>query len=77
MKGGVSSNGAIVDVILSRRNLLSLLHKLDMPGSARTLFRDVDGLRLVVRAETDEEHYAEREPGAVHPETEKFVKERS
>lgn len=26
-----------VEVVLSRRNLLALLHKLDMPGSARTL----------------------------------------
>jgi hypothetical protein len=30
-------HGRRVEVVLSRRNLLTLLHKLDMPGSARML----------------------------------------
>ena len=59
-------------ITLSRRNLLSLLHKLDMPGSARELIgpnRDFS-----VCAEDDKEHYANRLPaGRMHPQTEKFI----
>lgn len=62
-------------VVLSRRNLLSLLHKLDMEGSRRTLI--APGFAVVVRAEQDEEHYKGREvgPGPMHPETEAFIKQ--
>ena len=62
-------------VILSRRNLLSLLHKLDMPGSQRTLIGP--GRCVVVMAEDDDEHYKDRGvvgPGKMHPETEEFIK---
>jgi len=60
-------------VALSQRNLLSLLHKLHMPGSARTIQKG-DGTMIV--AEPDELHYAGRcAPGPMHPETEKFVSE--
>lgn len=72
-------------VVLSRRNLLSLIHKLDMPGSARTLVGADDVIDgdpaaarvLVVRAEDDDEHYEARiaEPGAMHPDTEEFVED--
>jgi hypothetical protein len=31
------ADGRRVEVVLSRRNLLTLLHKLDMPGSMRTI----------------------------------------
>jgi hypothetical protein len=74
----------VVIVTLSRRNLLTLLHKLDMPGSARTitngycyLNRELnDRLTLVLRAEDDEAHYGERPepPGAVHPTSEAYVR---
>jgi len=73
----------VVLVVLSRRNLLSLLHKLDMPGSARTLVCEDNrihgvptrALHLAVRAERDDEHYGDRlEPaGSMHPRTEGYV----
>ena len=78
-----------VEVTLSRRNLLALLHKVDMPGSARRIeSRDarVMGrtaeLVLVVRCEGDEEHYngprrrARGKAGRMHRFTEAFIGER-
>ncbi len=86
-----------VEVTLSRRNLLALLHKLDMPGSTRQLENTdcyEDGVptssslgedqapppatTLVLRCEDDDEHYARRAlgPGFMHPDTERFVRER-
>lgn len=70
-------------VTLSRRNLLSLLHKIDgMENSAGTLVSFncfVDGEQdmshtVWVKIEPDEVHYADREPGLMHPETEEFLK---
>lgn len=59
------------EVTLSRRNLLSLLNKLDREGSARELrWTDPDtGLTLTVHSESDDEHYFDRPvpPGDVHP----------
>lgn len=74
----VNDKKVIVQVDLSKRNLLSLLHKLEMEGSARTIWTAdnvPDGYILSVRSESDEEHYAGREygPGIMHPETETFV----
>lgn len=63
----------LVRVTLSKRNLLSLLTKLDMQGSHRTIFTlDNPHAVLVVTAETDEQHYGDREypPGEMHPQTE-------
>lgn len=49
---------------LTRRNLESLLEKLDDPNSERML---LDGERLIyVRAVEDSEHYKTREPGPVY-----------
>ncbi|MBO0676743.1 hypothetical protein JRC04_04625 [Mycolicibacterium sp. S2-37] len=49
-------------VELTRRNLLTLLNKLDDPNSLRTL---IDGEDLVaVRAVEDIEHYSDRPAGA-------------
>jgi len=76
-----------VVVTLSRRNLLALLHKLDLDGSARTItsrhaYRCLDGrtqlvddLLLIVRSENDDEHYGGRlfPPGVMHPDTEAFI----
>lgn len=65
-----------VHVYLSRRNLLSLLAKLDGApwGSNCTIFSDddTDGLRLMVTAEEDDVHYRNRPfgPGIMHPDTE-------
>ena len=60
------------EVVLSRRNLLSLLHKLEMPGSFCTIVKP-DG--TAIKAERDEVHYANRigGPGTMHPDTEQFV----
>ena len=60
------------EVVLSRRNLLSLLHKLEMPGSFCTIVKP-DG--TAIKAEPDEVHYANRVggPGTMHPDTEQFV----
>lgn len=72
-----TSTGSVAEVTLSRRNLLALLHKLEMPRSGRTLMSEHDcspGWTLVVRAEDDPEHYADRRgPGPVHPSSEVFI----
>lgn len=60
------------DIVLSRRNLLSLLHKLDMPGSARMLVAPDEAFCVFV--EDDDVHYNGRVPGKMHPETEAFIK---
>lgn len=77
-----------VRVALSRRNILALLHKLDMPGSNRQIENNhvkIDGelsedTILVLTCEDDFEHYANSErglmmghAGELHPDTEQFV----
>ena len=78
-----------VVVTLSRRNLLALLHKLDMEGSARTIQNNdtylngvsTPGIILTLRCEDDDEHYSKRiekygvgsRPGEMHPDTEAFI----
>lgn len=61
-------------VKLSRRNLLALLHKLEMTGSACSIVKPGG---IVIGVEPDEVHYADRKegPGPMHPETEKFIEE--
>jgi hypothetical protein len=49
---------------LTRRNLTTLLAKLDDPLSARTL-RDGEGL-IAVKAVEDDEHYKTRPPGEIY-----------
>ncbi len=71
----------MIIVKLSRRNLLCLLHKLEMPGSARVIVKssaeeDEQGeprCEVYVNAVTDEEFYVDREPGPMHPETVQFA----
>lgn len=65
----------VVSVTLSRRNLLTLLHKLDVPDSQRTIRRLTDdNIAVWVRAEDDAEHYGTaRTPGPVHPSSETFI----
>ena len=54
----------ILRVILSRRNLRTLLLKVADPDSVATISRDLEpSLRLEVHAEPDEVHYADRAPG--------------
>lgn len=66
----------VVHVVLSERNLLSLLHKAGWEGSHRTLTKRerVDGPMLIVTVEPDADHYADREPGVMHSETERFIR---
>jgi hypothetical protein len=71
MKLMFDNKGVPIGIVLSRRNLLTLLHKLDMPHSARLIVREGFG----VRAENDAKHYTDRDPGLMHPETEKFIAE--
>ncbi len=61
-------------LVLSRRNLVTLLNKLDRvkrgETSARTIIKRVDGalpVSVEVVAEEDEVVYADREPGDVLP----------
>ncbi len=80
--------GTSVSVTLSRRNLLALLHKLELPGSARTLINDdcwlngeqtpLGALELHLHCEEDDEHYGKRPgpPGPMHPATEQFIRRR-
>lgn len=60
-------------IILSRRNLLALLVKLDQPVSACTI--EMDG--VYIKSEHDSEHYGDRgfPPGRMTQETERRIKE--
>lgn len=63
-------------IVLSRRNLLALLAKLDDPMSSRTLIGP--GNCAAVRAEEDSVHYAHESrkgngPGRMHPDVEEFI----
>lgn len=68
-------------VTLSRRNLLTLLHRLDVPGEIQGRDSYLDGapinFTVVLRAEEDEPHYARRpEPaGPVTDHTDAFLAE--
>ncbi len=75
MKGYVHENGSL-EVVLSERNLLTLLAKVRRADSAATLVKfDTAGAHvLVVRAEDDETHYGARTPGPMHPLEEEFLK---
>lgn len=54
----------IPTVELTRRNLETLLAKLDDPHSKRTLVCGDD--TVAVKAVSDEDHYADRTPGEVY-----------
>lgn len=57
----------ILDIELTRRNLETLLAKLDDPLSARMLqMRTEDGIVVCVSAVENEDHYRDREPGPVY-----------
>ena len=72
-----------ITVVLSRRNLLTLLTKLDVEWSEKTIHsmnafnhegEPIHDLSVYVKAEGDYEHYGDRTPGPVHPETERALK---
>jgi hypothetical protein len=56
--------GGLPRLELTRRNLQSLLEKLDDPKSARTLVDPEN--KIIVTAVEDEEHYRDRAPGTVY-----------
>lgn len=66
-------------IVLSKRNLLTLLQKVDDDSSRKTLIAVGGGENgvgdlLVVKCEPDEVHYAERpSAGEVHPNAETFI----
>lgn len=65
---------AEIEVTLSRRNILALLHKLDWEGSERTIQKRADdGMILTVVAEDNDEHYGDDAAGVMHDETERFI----
>jgi len=72
-------DGMTTQVTLSRRNLLTLLAKLDGKPfkSACTITKTDDGDHLlIVKAEENEAHYSARGygPGEMHPETEQAIR---
>lgn len=72
----ISVNGRYVEVSVSRRNLLTLLYKLDKdPTSRCTLEITGDAGFLSVKAEKDEVHYKDREPGRMHPDIETYMRQ--
>lgn len=62
----IEMNAKGLRVVLSERNLRALLSKLSLPDSACTIERD----GVFVSAEADDQHYAGRTPGPMHPLTE-------
>lgn len=75
----------MAEVVLSRRNLLTLLTKLYTEGSAKTIVNNIivdqndqllmkPDVHFAVRAESDEDHYERRAPaGPMHPLTEALI----
>lgn len=73
----VEIDGEKILVVLSRRNLETLISKLDgnPPDSACTIVAPAIYVPTFVKAEEDEEHYSHADrhgfgPGAMHPTTE-------
>lgn len=79
--------GPYGEIILSKRNLLALLSKVDDPASAKTIHKYIPTTgeaphveHIVVVAEPDEEHYQHTflsAPGKMSEKTEKFIEEHS
>jgi hypothetical protein len=59
---------------LSKRNLLTLLHKLTLRDSKRSLVKPGPNGPTLVTAVSDAEAYKDRAPGQMHPETEEFIR---
>lgn len=64
MKYIVDGHEGLPVVELTRRNLITLLDKLDDPNSQRMLIDG--GHSIAVRAVEDSEHYKRRPPGVVY-----------
>jgi hypothetical protein len=67
------ANGRVVArITLSRRNLLTLLGKLDAgaPSADLTIWRDVGGgVVIAITAEEDDTHYRSRQPAGILPDS--------
>ena len=63
-------------IVLSRRNLLTLLMNLDgyPEGSVCEIIGGKEAPNVLVRAEEDSVHYALRAPGVMRPETERAMR---
>lgn len=75
MKGSIVDG--VIQVVLSKRNLLTLLHKLDVPTSKREIVKQTGGVFISVRAEDDNTHYKDATPGKMSTDTEAFIKAHS
>lgn len=64
-------NDAPVQVVLSRRNILALLAKLDGHPAGSSL--SISKGRTMITAQEDAEHYGNRTPGPMHPDTEAHI----
>lgn len=64
-------------ITLSKRNLLSLLSKVDDPNSARTLYKRTELGVIRVVSEDDATHYGSKTPGPMSKETEDYIKSHS
>jgi hypothetical protein len=70
----LTRDGQTLTITLSRRNLQSILAKLDghPPDSACTIFNGpFEGYLLVLKGEDDDVHYTDEAPGLMHPATER------
>lgn len=63
----------VIHLVLSRRNLLALLHKIDLRESEQTIIKDFPSARVIVTSEDDDAHYADSSPGPMSPETEQWL----
>lgn len=72
-----NENPGFTTLILSRRNLLTLLAKLDgfPPNSACSIVGGCEAPNIWVKAEEDEVHYAGRPASEMHPITEGRIAE--
>ena len=67
----IERNGELI--VLSKRNLLTLLQKLEEPISARSIMIYDRGRVATVKAEPDEIHYQARTPGAMNEKIMSFI----
>lgn len=72
-----NENPGFTTIVLSRRNLLTLLAKLDgfPPDSACAITGGYEAPNIWIRAEEDEVHYATRPAGEMHHITEGRIAE--
>lgn len=62
-----------IHIVLSKANLLALLHKVDQPDSAKMIYRRDGDTVITVSAELDADHYKDRDRGLMANATEAFI----